>query len=509
MTINFSTRQGQETLKVQRLFLRHAMQCTVEVCKISPEKITEDVEWDELARVVMATAAYTNRPKVGGVQFSKILLDPMMVWMTIAEKHPNGTVRQKFLDRAKEHAFLQYHSIAAHFFSHQLNHAEALQEIRKAFTEVAADWELSSVLPQLPWFQSNPDDREITQFLKSIIGVVGRMKRNRAGEELDNGNEFILRATGWQRECITSWLLIHCTQKKIDINGDSIFEHIYEQNELLAYMVRYYVTKDKDILKQARQASQLGTAVLLFRFGRDDEDFMKAYQAIEKEFKRGANKVRNSFRAHLRDSIDIEDWFSEYLEKRVLGALRIVPELTHTDPKRHLYKVNKNFLLDKIRQFCNRIKVEESEARRVSFDDDERSKPKADHKDVGGLAPGDDWTDEEYMERVNEILEEGIPNIRHRIAFLFKDVWGNVTARWQIPDAWATAFQTKLRYATTKEVTDLFDELLITQAELGMDKDQYRAHRDDLKARLFNSNAETVERYFRLGRNSINKWREE
>ena len=176
MTINFSTRQGQESLKVQRLYLRHTMQCTAEVCNISPEKITEDVEWDELARVVMSTAAYTNRPKVGGVQFSKILLDPMMVWITIAEKHPNGTVRQAFLDRAKEHAFLQYHSIAAHFFSHKLNHAEALQEIRNAFTEVAADWGLSSVLPQLPWFQSTPDDRDITQFLKSVLGVVGRMK---------------------------------------------------------------------------------------------------------------------------------------------------------------------------------------------------------------------------------------------------------------------------------------------------------------------------------------------
>ena len=103
----------------------------------------------------------------------------------------------------------------------------------------------------------------------------------------------------------------------------------------------------------------------------------------------------------------------------MLGALRIVPELTHTDPQRHLYKVNKNFLLDKIRQFCKRIKVEESEARHVSFDDDDRSKVKADHEDVWGLAPGDDWTDAEYMERVNEILEEG-PNIRHRIAFSSK-----------------------------------------------------------------------------------------
>ena len=508
MTINFSKRQGQEGLKYQRLFLKQAMLCTAEACKTSFEKITEDVEWDELAKVVMSTEFYKDHPKVGGVQFSKILLDPMMVWMTIAENHPNSAVREAFFDRAQKHAPLQYHSIAAHFFSHKLNISEALQDIRQAFTEVASDWGVSSILPQLPWFQSSPDDKDVTQFLKSVLGVVGRMKKNRAGDELDNGNEFILRATGWQRECITGWLLIHCTQKQIDVNGASIFEHIYEQNELLAYMVRYYVTKDKDILKQARKACQLGTAVLLFRFGRDDDDFMNAYRAIETEFKRGANKVRNRFRAHLQDSIDIEDWFSEYLEKRVWGALRIVPELTHTDPKRHLYKVNENFRSDKIRQFCNRLKVEQSEAMRSSYDDED-SKPKAEGEDVGGLAPGDHWTDDEYMERANELLENGIPNIRHRIAFLFKHVWGSVTARWQIPDAWTKEFQVKLRYATTKEVTDLFDELLVIQSELGMGKYQYRAHRDDLKARLFRSNAETDERYFRLGRNSINQEREE
>ena len=335
------------------------------------------------------------------------------------------------------------------------------------------------------------------------------MKKNRAGDELDNGNEFILRATGWQHECITGWLLTHCMKNNIAINGDSFFEHLYDRNELLAYMVRYFVKGDRKTLQQALKACRLGTATLLFRFARTDQGFMVGYRAIEKEFMKRARAVRNGFRENLQGSIDIEDWFSEYLEKRVLGALRIVPAFTHTDPKRHLFRVNKNFLTDKIRQFCTRLKLEEADAMRTSFDEEEGGKAEVVHEDGHGLAPGEDWTDTKLMKETNAMLEQGISNIRHRIAYLFKDVWGSVTVPWDIPDAWVVAFQAKLRYATKKEVTDLFDKLLVTQAELGMDKDQYRAHRDALKARLFKSNAETVERYFRLGRNALHKGRQQ
>lgn len=506
MTNKFAKRSGQESIKHQRLFLKRSMECANEACQNTPNRIHSALEWDDLAQVVMATNCYQSTSKVGGVRFNKALLDPMMVWMTIGQNHPSGSTRTEFLDRAKEHAELQYHSITAHFFPQNLDHSEALLAIQQVFTEVASDWGLCSILSQLPWFQSDIAPQKVTQFLKSVLGVVGRMKKGRAGEELDNGNEFILRAEGWQQECITAWLLIHCTENQVQINGDSIFDHIYSQNELLAYMVRYYVTGDKKVLRQARQACKLGTAVLLFRFGLDDEDLSKAYKAIEQEFLRGAKRVRSSFNTNLQGLINIDDWYSEYLEKRVFGALRIVPEFTHTAPKRHLYKVNKNFLLDKIRQFCNRIDVEESEVRRRSFDDD-RADASIDHEDTWSLGPGEDWTDAEYMQNVNDALESGIPNIRHRFAFLFKHVWGTVAVKWDIPEAWTTAFQARLRYATTKEVTDLFDALLVTQAELGMNKSQYRIYRDDIKAQLFQSNAETVERYFRIGRNAINEWR--
>ena len=511
MTQHFTKRRGQESISIQRLFLKHAHRCTIEACegtKETPTKIEAEMEWDKLAKVVMESREYEDNPTIAEISFKKNLLDPMMVWMTIAENHLSGAVRDAYLTRAKEHGLLQFYCIAAHFFPHMLDSQAALQEIREALEQAALDWDLQSILPELPWFQSHVGDGDIINFLKAVLGVVGRMKKNRAGDELDNGNEFILRATGWQHECISGWLLNYCMSHQIEVNGDTFFEHLYERNELLAYMVRYFVKGERKTLNQALKACRLGTGALLFRFGNTDHDTIMAHRIIEKQFMSSANQMYYGSSENKRRLINVQDWVSEYREKQVLGAMRVVPILKHTDPKRHLYKVNENFLLDKIRQVTKRLEREKLEAE-YSSNDDEGKQMQVEHQDDAGLAPGDDWMDARSMDETNAILEKFIPNIRHRIAYLFKDAWGTVPARWDIPESWLLAFQTKLRYDTPEEVKDLFEQLLVTPAELGMNKEEYRAHRDALKARLFKSNAETVERYFRLGRAALSAGRDQ
>lgn len=506
MTNHFTKRRGQESINIQRLFLKHALRCTVEACEDTPSRIVSEMGWDKLAKVVMDTRVYNQNPKIAEILFRKNLLDPMMVWMTIAENHPTDAVGDAYLTMAKEHGLLQFYCIAAHFFPQMLDSQAALQEIREALERAASDWDLQSVLPRLPWFQSNVGDGDIINFLKAVLGVVGRMKKNRAGDELDNGNEFILRATGWQHECVSGWLLSYCMDHQFTVNGDSFFEHLYERNELLAYIVRYFVKGDRKILNQALKACRLGTGALLFRFGSTDHDLIMAYRIVDQQFMIAANRMYYGSSENKRRLINVQDWASEYREKQVLGAMRVVPILKHTDPKRHLYKVNENFLMDKIRQVTKRLEREQTEAE-YSSNDDEGKQVQVEHRDDVGLAPGDDWMDARSMDETNAILEKFIPNIRHRMAYLFKDVWGTVSVRWEIPESWLLGFQDRLNYDTPEEVKDLFEQLLVTPAELGMNKEEYRTHRDVLKARLFKSNAETVERYFRLGRAALSAGR--